>query len=57
MTVDTALTIAGVVIGVMFALWGGTKFVKRINRSSSVSQKQNVDRGGTGIQSGRDTKL
>jgi hypothetical protein len=52
MSVDTGIGLAGIIVSVILAAF----FVaKKINRSRS--QRQSVGKGGTGIQSGRDTKI
>jgi MFS superfamily sulfate permease-like transporter len=52
MTVDQGIGLAGIIIAVIIAAFFVTK---RINRSRT--QRQNVGKGSTGIQSGRDTKI
>lgn len=52
MSVDTAIGLAGIIIAVVLAAFIVTK---RINRSRN--QQQSVGKGGTGIQSGRDTTI
>lgn len=55
MSVDQGIALVGIVIGVVLAV-GGFFLSKKI-RDSRRSQAQRVDRGGIGIQSGRDTNI
>jgi hypothetical protein len=55
MSIDQSIGVLGVALTVLFGVLEmiAAKYVKR----KSISQKQRVDAGGIGIQSGRDTKL
>jgi MFS superfamily sulfate permease-like transporter len=52
MSVDQGIGLAGIIVAVLLAAFVA---VKKINRSRN--QRQSVGKGGTGIQSGRDTNI
>jgi len=52
MTVDQGIGLAGIIIAVIIAAFVVTKVKKR-----NQTQRQSVGKGGTGVQSGRDTKI
>jgi hypothetical protein len=52
MTVDQGIGLAGIIIAVIIAAFFTTKVINR-NRT----QRQSVGKNGTGIQSGRDTRI
>jgi hypothetical protein len=52
MSVDQGIGLAGIIIAVIFGVFAAAKVINR-NRS----QRQNVGKGGIGLQSGRDTNI
>jgi hypothetical protein len=52
MSIDQGIGLVGIVIAVIFGILAAKKIINR-NRS----QRQNVGKGGVGIQSGRDTNV
>jgi hypothetical protein len=52
MTVDQGIGLAAIVITVIVAALVKTKVSKR-----NQTQRQSIDKGGVGIQSGRDTRI
>jgi len=52
MTVDEGIGLAAIIITVVIAAFVTTKVKKR-----NQTQRQNVGKGGAGIQSGRDTSI
>ena len=52
MSIDQGLALLGIFIAVVFGLFAAKKVINR-----NQSQRQNVGKGGIGIQSGRDTNV